>query len=267
MNLSDRQKREKEYYDQFAELKPPDVQIDFSPVTGETERPWNSYWNLYQRVREAKPLRASRLLDFGCGAGDNSIRLSHLGYEVFGFDISQNNIKIADELAKIHQIEKKVHFSVQVAEHMDYEDNYFDVVVGIDILHHVELKSSMKEILRVMKPGGIAIFREPIESPLFDPIRNLDIVKKFVPNTSSFERHITDDEKKLSKNDLLLIQSMTSNFEITYFNIFSRLNRFMKGPFIKIVRFIEKVDYYFAGAVPIWGKLAAGSSVIQFRKE
>ncbi|MFH1924782.1 MAG: hypothetical protein ABIP48_33450 [Planctomycetota bacterium] len=66
--LTPRQRREREYYDEFSDLKCP-TDIDFSPIAGEETRPWNSYWRVYQFARSYFQSPSQKLLDFGCGWG------------------------------------------------------------------------------------------------------------------------------------------------------------------------------------------------------
>ena len=105
-----------------------------------------------------------KLLDFGCGKGEYSVLLSKSGYEVFGFDISPNNIAIARRLAGKYEASERTHFQVGVAERLDYPADYFDVIIGTDILHHVEISQALSECSRVLKKGGIAIFHHDSES-------------------------------------------------------------------------------------------------------
>jgi len=90
MSLTERQKREQSYYNQFAEMFTLNENIDFSPILGKERRPWNSYWYIYQLAEEAAAGKVSpKLLDFGSGPGENALRFAKLGYEVEGFDISE----------------------------------------------------------------------------------------------------------------------------------------------------------------------------------
>ena len=61
--------------------------------------------------------------------------------------------------------------SVADAEGIPYDDNTFDLVVGHAVLHHIpDVEKSLREVLRVLKPGGRFVFAgEPIDvdtSPL-----------------------------------------------------------------------------------------------------
>src|SRR5262249_39806336 len=149
-----------------------------------------------------------------------------LGYEVFGFDIAPNNIVVAKRLAKKYGFEERTHFIVGVAEECAYPSDSFDLVTGIDILHHVEIPQAVRECLRVLKRGGVAIFQEPIEAPVFDRLRNTRLGKWLVPKTPSYERHITEDEKKLVADDLETIRALCRDLSMRRFRFFSRLDTF-----------------------------------------
>ena len=173
MSLTERQKREREYYNKYAVMhNPAKAKVNLSPVlsvlNGEERRPWNSYWAVYEfAINEFKP--GAKLLDFGTGPGENALRFAHIGYEVEGFDISEKNIEIATEL--FSKNEKIGNFQVSFAEELPYSDETFELIVGIDILHHVDIEESINECHRVLKKGGKAFFREPVEVPVLDRIR------------------------------------------------------------------------------------------------
>ncbi|MGQ9464975.1 MAG: class I SAM-dependent methyltransferase, partial [bacterium] len=56
----------------------------------------------------------------------------------------------------------KIDFNIMDAENLAYKSKAFDLVYGIGILHHLNLNKVIPEIRRVLKPGGKAIFREPM---------------------------------------------------------------------------------------------------------
>ncbi len=53
-------------------------------------------------------------------------------------------------------------FHLMDAHHLSFDDETFDVVFGCGILHHLELKRALMEAKRVLKPGGVFFFREPL---------------------------------------------------------------------------------------------------------
>lgn len=269
--LTERQLREKEYYSQYAKLFDLNKEIDFSPIEGpllnKEKRPWNSYWRTYELPIEhllKKNLdSSSTLLDFGCGPGDNSLRFWRAGFKVHGFDISDANINNCQTLFSKNQAEGN--FLVSPAETLPFENNYFDVIVGIDILHHVDIERSMREIRRTLKPNGIAIFREPVEVSLLDKIRNTALVKAIVPNHASLENHITEDERKLNERDFDIIKKEFPNTTIERSLVLSRFDKFIRKEGDKSASLLEKIDYAITKVIPLWGKLG-GAAVIVIRK-
>ncbi len=225
--LTQRQRREREYYEKYCAMNAP-TQVSFDPVAGVEQRPWNPYWFLSESVASCYRSREQKLLDFGCGPGIYSVMFAKVGFEVFGFDISPSNVATAEELASGYGLRERTHFMTGVGEQLNYDDDTFDVVIGIDILHHVDIARSIRECLRVLKPGGHAFFKEPVEVPIFDTLRNTRACKWLVPKSASLERHITEDERKLTKHDLRLIKSLCPDMTAKRFRLFSRLDAFNK---------------------------------------
>ncbi|NJL50512.1 MAG: class I SAM-dependent methyltransferase [Blastochloris sp.] len=233
---TERQRREREYYDQFAAYHSL-AEPSYEPISGKETRPWNPYWRIFQLAQE-RFTPGARLLDFGCGWGNNAMVFAKIGYDVHGFDISPANIASTRLLAEKCGVADKVHVDLGVAEALEYPADFFDVVVGVDILHHVEVERSLRETYRVLKPGGIALFREPVEQPVFDAVRNTALVRWLFPNGKSFEKHITDDERKLNGQDFKIVRSVFPNARVESFRMLSRLERF--GP--RFIMPLEKLD-------------------------
>jgi ubiquinone/menaquinone biosynthesis C-methylase UbiE len=235
------------------------VRVNLAPIAGKEQRPWNPYWHLFALVQKSyRP--GARLLDFGCGWGDNSVVFAHIGYQVEGFDISEGNLDVARQLAEKEGLAKQAHFSVQRAESLNYPDGHFDVVAGVDILHHVDIPSAMIECRRVLREGGVAFFVEPLSNPLFDRVRNTRLVRRFWPNEASFERHLTADERKVTNEDLKLIGRFFPRHRIDRFRILSRLEVLFHVGLMRL----EKLDYTLR-FVPFYGALA-GTIVLTLEK-
>src|SRR5215212_1223782 len=101
--LSERQRRELEFYEEFSKLNEP-AGVSFDWISGPQQRPWNSYRRLIHIAKENFRAEDQKLLDFGCGKGEFSVLYSKIGYEVFGFDVSPNNIAIAERLAAKYEL-------------------------------------------------------------------------------------------------------------------------------------------------------------------
>jgi ubiquinone/menaquinone biosynthesis C-methylase UbiE len=96
-----------------------------------------------------------KVMEIGCGTGYAMLNLGLAGVlqEAWGCDISQGMLDVCQKNADNLGI--KVHLQQADAEHLPYEDEYFDLVIGHAVLHHLpDLDTSFKEIYRVLKPGG-----------------------------------------------------------------------------------------------------------------
>ena len=92
------------------------------------------------------------------------------------------------------------------AEDMSFEDNYFDVIYGTGILHHLDLAKSYESIARKLKKGGTGIFIEPLgHNPLINGFRN---------KTPDIR---TEDEHPLLMPDFKLAKKYFGKVEVQYF--------------------------------------------------
>ena len=105
-------------------------------------------------------IESGRLLDLACGQGFglNIIDQKNKNLDLEGIDLDENIISIAQE--KYPHLK----FSVQDALKLKFEDNYFDFIVGFEIIEHVNPDTLLKEIYRVLKPGGKLILSTPQNS-------------------------------------------------------------------------------------------------------
>jgi 2-polyprenyl-3-methyl-5-hydroxy-6-metoxy-1,4-benzoquinol methylase len=264
IKLTDRQNREREYYDEYShknEIK----DIHFDPVSREERRPWNSYWLVYEIAMKEFAQGRRTLLDVGCGNGYSSIRFAKIGYDVSGFDISENNIKIAKRLSEQYGVRNKISFSVHASEDQNYCSEQFDIIVGIDILHHVDIRPTIKECHRILKKNGVAIFRDFMEVPLFDRIRNTRILTTIFSKGKSFENHITEDERKLTVDDINDIKEVFPDLSMQRSLFLSRLNRFLIKRNKRRPSILEKLDYFIFNLFPVL-RNSGGEVVLILRK-
>ena len=109
-------------------------------------------------------LRAGmRVLDCGCGPGSITLGLAEVVApgEVVGINIEVSQIELARAETAKRNI-TNVRFDVADAHNLDFSDATFDAVVGHTILMQFRDPSPvLKELSRVLKPGGLAGFREP----------------------------------------------------------------------------------------------------------
>jgi ubiquinone/menaquinone biosynthesis C-methylase UbiE len=196
------------------------------------------------------------LLDFGCGAGFQAMIYAKIGYTVTGFDITESYVENARELAAKYGFTDQTEFSVQTAENLPYTDGSFDVVAGVDILHHVEIELAAREIRRVLRPQGIAIFKEPAEVPIIDSLRNSSFGTYLLPKGKSYERYVTEDERKLSKSDFQILREHFARIDIHDFGLFSKLHSLIPVRNPHKASRLEMLDYLLmTKLIPLIGRL------------
>ncbi len=121
-----------------------------------------------------------RVLDFGCGPGSISVGLAKYidTGELHGVDMEESQIEIARSVARAIGRRNAI-FHVGDVTDLPFEDGFFDIAHGHDILMHVpDTRALLTEIKRVLKPGGIISCREIIcgssfAHPDFDVVRRL----------------------------------------------------------------------------------------------
>jgi phosphoethanolamine N-methyltransferase len=102
-------------------------------------------------------MRDKRVLDIGCGIGGPAFFLArNYGANVVGTDLEPQLIELAKQRAKKHGLEAKTEFQVVEAGPLDFPDESFDFVVSSGAFTQISNKLEMfKEVLRVLKPGGV----------------------------------------------------------------------------------------------------------------
>lgn len=261
--LTSRQQRELDYHRDHAErheaaLRQP---VGFKIVKSRERRWYNAYWETYRLVLSAG-LTSKRVLVVGCGAGTDAIRLAAIGAEAFGCDLSPDLISIATERAKAAGL--PVDFRVMPAERLDYADRYFDAVLFVDILHHVDIPKTMQEIRRVLKPGALVIGDELYTHTAMQRVRASRLVThglyprmvRFIYGTD--RPYITEDERKIDEREFASITDDLRELRCDYFSLIA-------GRLVPDWIWACKLDRLILMAVGSIGRFLAGRVVFMGR--
>jgi SAM-dependent methyltransferase len=135
-------------------------------------------------------VRGKTVLDLGCGCGMNAVCLAERGARVWALDISESLARIARQRFAAHNLLERACVLVASAHAIPLPPESIDVVFGNAVLHHLDLNRAVVELDRVLRPGGRAVFREPVENS-----RMLRQIRRAIPlhweRVSPFERPLT----------------------------------------------------------------------------
>ena len=127
------------------------------------------------------------VLDYGCGVGEDLVPIAKAGVDVIGLDISPELIELARKRAEAYGV--KARFIVGSAYDTGLPSQSIDIVFAMAIFHHLELAEAKRELLRVLRPGGVLILQEPVrDSKWMAHLRSFFPVSEEV---SAFESPLT----------------------------------------------------------------------------
>src|SRR5262249_36960492 len=114
------------------------------------------------------------VLEYGCSEGAHSLvrlEIHRIAREFHGIDVSDQAIDRARRTAAAPGA-ANASFHVMDAARLAFPDQSFDLIFGRGILHHLDVGASFAELRRVLRPGGAAVFLEPMgHNPLINAFR------------------------------------------------------------------------------------------------
>ncbi|NNE54097.1 MAG: 3-demethylubiquinone-9 3-O-methyltransferase [Sulfitobacter sp.] len=144
--------------------------------------------------------KGKAVLDLGCAGGFMAEALDDRGASVTGIDPAEEAIAAARAHAR--QESRQIAYDVGVGEALPYAEGQFDAVVCVDVLEHVsDLDQVIREVARVLRPGGMFLFDTINRNPLsrLATITVAENVLRLLPKgTHDPEMFIKPDELRTS---------------------------------------------------------------------
>lgn len=138
----------------------------------------------------------SRILEIGCGRGAGSflIKKTFMPRQIHAMDLDIDMIKKAEKYLP-RQKREGINFFVGDVCQLPYPDETMDAVFGFGVLHHIpDWQGALKEIIRVLKTGGVYCFEE-----LYPSLYQNIITKHILLHPT--ENRFKSDEFKLAISD------------------------------------------------------------------
>ena len=121
------------------------------------------------------PKKLIKILDIGCGTGYFLALCDKENWQTFGVDISNYALVEASfyTKAELHQVDLN-------SEQLPFENNFFDAILAMDVIEHLENDESfLQEIKRTLKRGGFFLLLTPDGHSLYDnDSTHINIYKK-----------------------------------------------------------------------------------------
>ena len=166
-------------------------QEHYDNIAADYEAHYSDEWSveyrrrfIYEPMFEGLNLSGMKVLDAMCGSGQTTNYLLGRGAIVTGLDISNEVVDTFRARWKDAKIVKRSLLNSGLP------DNTFDCVVVVGGLHHIHpnVKHAVREIHRVLKPGGYFCFMEPHSGSFADLVRRV---------WYRFDRFFSDNEASI----------------------------------------------------------------------
>ena len=125
-------------------------------TTGDEYRRWTEWFDLN---------KDSHVLEVASGSGGPAIFFAELtGSRVKGIDINEEAVATAEERARAHGLAERVTFQkVDADAALPFDKDSFDALICIDAANHFPHRAEVfNEWFRVLRPGGKALFTDPV---------------------------------------------------------------------------------------------------------
>lgn len=156
---------------------------------------WNDHYltrKIVLDMRDEIPL-GSKILDYGFGCGTLVLNFLIKGYDAYGIDLDKGKKEIYDLKIKelFYPTEWIEHCQLYDGNTIPYDDEEFDYVFCDYVLEHVEnLRSSINEMLRVLKSGGVLRIACPNYDSSFEEHYKVDFKKSLHGHKEEFKKYV-----------------------------------------------------------------------------
>ena len=170
-------------------------------------------------------LKEKKLLDYGAGDGWNSVCFAKAGAKVWAMDISKKSIELVKKKAVANGVAEAIIAEVRDCYDTGFPSDMFDVIYGNGILHHLAVAKAGRELNRILRPEGVAVFNEPMRES-----RVLDVIKAVVMRLAHRKpQETTENEAPLTKKGIAPMGLYFKTFKSRQFEVVSAANALIRS--------------------------------------
>lgn len=182
------------------------------------------FYNMYLKTHMPA---GAKVLDYGCGSGNNAVFFAQKNFDVYGVDVAPSFKSLVKKNYQSHNLAETLvdNFTLISPEsvQLDYPDEHFDFIFSNQVLYYLpnvdHLHKVCLELKRVLKPGGTVFFT------MMGP-KNYYITKhlKSVYNHQVFQIKIDEESHRLFgvEENILLVRD-EEHLE-SMFNMFDKVS-------------------------------------------
>ena len=112
-----------------------------------------------QALTSAGALDVQRVLDVGCGGGQEMIPFGRVGATCIGLDLSPESARFGQAMFRTHHPAARVLFATARAEHLPLAGGTVDVVLCRVAIPYTDNRRAIAEVARVLRPGGVLLLK------------------------------------------------------------------------------------------------------------
>lgn len=205
-STADRAQRERDHFNALTTVHQGTLVMAASNISRYDRPPANTVYPLEYAFHLLGELAGRRILNVGCGEGLDAVILGALGARVIGLDISDAAVALTKARATANGVRDRVNAMVADAAVLPVATESIDGILAAAVMHHVDIPRAAAELGRVLRPGGVVVFIEPLADPYI-----FGLVKRMLPLAR--QPDISEDERPLTQVDVRLISSTIGSVE------------------------------------------------------
>jgi len=178
-------------------------------------------------INQLKELQPKKVLDVATGTGDVALMTYKMLHpeKIIGIDISEGMLGFGRQKIEKLGLSNSIELVKGDSENINFDDNSFDAItVAFGVRNFENLERGLKEMLRVLRPGGKLVvleFSKP-KQPLFKSIYNLymnqiapSFGKLFSKNKNAYQ-YLNDSVQAFAEGETFVTIMKEAGFKQTY---------------------------------------------------